>query len=101
MTNPSPYPAYPPPRRQNGFGVASLVLGIVGIPLLLLCYLGVPCSILAIIFGALGMKLADRGAADNGGMAKAGFILGLVGIGLLIAWIALFVILGVSGALSN
>jgi apolipoprotein N-acyltransferase len=102
MTAPVPLLGYQSPQaKQNGYGVAALVLGIVAIPLMLLCFLGVPCSIFALIFGTIGMKRAERGQADNGGMAKAGFILGIIGIGLLLAWIALFVIIGLTGTASN
>ena len=37
-------------------------------------------SILAIVFGKIGMNKADRGEATNRGTAKAGFILGIIGI---------------------
>lgn len=57
-------------------GIASLVLGIVGI---LGCCTLVP-SILAIVFGVLGRKKATQGLATNGGMATAGMILGIVGL---------------------
>ena len=57
-------------------GIASLVLGIVG---LLGCCTLVP-SILALVFGVIGRKKAAQGLATNGGMATAGMILGIVGI---------------------
>jgi uncharacterized membrane protein len=66
-------------------GTAALVLGILGIlgcfPLLF--------PILAIVFGKMGMGRAEQGLATNGGAAKAGFWLGIVG---LILWILLFII---------
>ncbi|GAB3644566.1 DUF1707 and DUF4190 domain-containing protein [Glycomyces tarimensis] len=64
-----------PPRAENGFGVAGLVLGIVGI----CCCIA---AILAIIFGAIGMSKANRGAATNKGMAIAGLTLGIIGAAL-------------------
>ncbi len=60
---------------QNGMGTAALVMGI----LQFLC-LGPLGSILAVIFGKIGMNKADRGEATNRGMAKAGFILGIIGL---------------------
>ena len=64
-----------PPENNNSskdsLAIASLVLGIVGIfvnPLYLI-------SVLAIIFGAIGMS-----SEVHGGKAKAGLILGIVGI---------------------
>ncbi|WP_100446934.1 DUF1707 and DUF4190 domain-containing protein [Glycomyces xiaoerkulensis] len=78
MPVPAPYGAYPPGRPpENGFGVAGLVLGIIGV-----CCL--PCAILGIIFGALGLGKANRGEADNRGMAMAGLVLGIVGVALIV-----------------
>ena len=67
----------PPVRRRNGMGVAALVLGIVG-------FLIGPCSILAIIFGRIGLNRVARGEATNRGVAQAGFVLGIV---TLLLWI--------------
>ena len=67
----------PPVRRRNGMGTAALVLGIVG-------FLIGPCSILAIVFGRIGLNRAARGEATNRGMAQAGFVLGIV---TLVLWI--------------
>lgn len=68
---------------RNGLGIAGLVLGIVGaalgwIPLVW------SCSILAIVFGAIGIRRADRGEATNGTMARWALWLGIVGLG---AWV--------------
>jgi len=64
------------PAPQNGMGVASLVLAILG---LVGCipFIG---SILGIVFGAMGMKNAREGRANNGGIAKAGFIIGIISL---------------------
>ncbi|MBS2549182.1 DUF4190 domain-containing protein [Catenulispora sp. NL8] len=67
----------PPVRRRNGMGVAALVLGVVG-------FLVGPCSILAIIFGRIGLNRVARGEATNRGVAQAGFVLGIV---TLVLWI--------------
>jgi hypothetical protein len=42
--------------------------------------LGPIASILAIIFGKMGMNKAKQGLATNGGVAKASFWLGIVGL---------------------
>ncbi len=82
---------------QNGMGTAALVLGILGIlgcfPLLF--------PILAIVFGKMGMGRAEQGLATNGGAAKAGFWLGIVG---LVLWLLLLIIgfaTGMVGGMSN
>jgi Domain of unknown function (DUF4190) len=85
-----------PQQRANGFAVASLVLGIVGVVLTITIVLGLICDVLAVIFGALGRTKA-RDGADNGGLATAGLILGLVGLGLLVGIVVLFRVWGFHG----
>ena len=75
---------------QNGMGTAALVMGL----LQFVC-LGPIGSVLAIVFGAIGIKKANRGEATNGGMAKAGLWLGIVGIVLSVVAVILMVVLGV------
>jgi hypothetical protein len=82
---PAPYGAplpygTPSPRVRNGFGVASLVLGIAS---LLCLFLFVVPAVMAVVFGFLGRARAKRGEATNGGLALAGIITG--GIGLVAA----------------
>lgn len=83
MTEP-PQPAPPPPPayqvpygKTNGFAIASLVLGIVGMVGLWL--IG---PILALVFGYMGKGHIDRsGGLEQGrGLAIAGIVLGWVGI---------------------
>lgn len=88
---PPPPPAYAAvvPTPQNGMGTAALVMGI----LQFVC-LGTIGSILAIVFGRIGMNKAKKGLATNGGVAKAGFWLGIAGvilsiIGIIIAVFAI------------
>jgi hypothetical protein len=81
--------AYPPPgygpAPSNGQGVASLVLGIVSIPLACCGYGGIVLGILGMVFGFLGRKKADQGLATNRGQAQAGLICGAAGLILGIA----------------
>jgi DNA-directed RNA polymerase subunit RPC12/RpoP len=62
---------------SNGFCVASLVLGIIGIP----AGCTVVTPLLAIIFGIIGYNQVAKSGAEGGGkgMAIAGIICGLVG----------------------
>jgi len=90
------YPPPPPPpgaAPQNGMGTAALVFGIVQF----FC-LGTIGSILAVVFGKIGMNKADQGLATNRGSAKAGFILGIIGL-VLSALVLIGSIAG--GVLSN
>ena len=85
---------------QNGIGVAALVMGI----LQFVC-LGPIGSILAIVFGVIGRKKAKQGLATNGGVATAGFWLGIVGLvvsvlgAIALAIIAIFGVNAASNAL--
>jgi hypothetical protein len=66
------YPAQVSAQRPaNGMATASLVLGIIGFLLPIL-------SILALIFGGIGISKANQGAAGKG-LAIAGLVLGIVG----------------------
>jgi uncharacterized membrane protein len=92
-------PAAPVAAPQNGLGTAALVMAI----LQFVC-LGPIASILAIIFGRMGMNKAKQGLATNGGVAKASFWLGIVGLILTVIGgiIAVVVIgIGVSAAVDT
>ena len=66
------------PEQGSGMGVAALVLGIVG---MFTCWtvIGAVLSILALIFGIIGVKRPGKG------MAIAGIVLGALGIIIAIA----------------
>lgn len=91
------YPAFgggAPPR--NGMGVASLVLGIVG---LVTCCTFIP-GVLAIVFGIIGMNRAKAGEATNGGMALTGLILGCVATALAVM-VGILQLIGALGGLMD
>ena len=117
MSVPPPPPPPPPPpgmppgayggqpmaaQPQNGLGTASLVLGIVGLVLLCGYGVGLILSILAIIFGKMGLTKADQGLATNRSQANAGFIMGIIGtiLGVIIV-IALIIIFLVAASGAN
>lgn len=70
--------------NSNGFCVASLVLGIIGLPL---CF-GLP-SVLAVIFGIIGLNQVNKSSAQTGGkgMAIAGIVCGSIGCLIFLYWI--------------
>lgn len=81
----------------KGYSISALVLGIVSIVFVYSWFLTVPCGILAIIFGINGKK------RDGKGMAKAGFILGIIGLSLWLLGLLFFgalIGLGMSAFLS-
>jgi hypothetical protein len=65
------------PSPSNGPAVASLVLGIVGMALLFVPFIGVLLGILAVVFGYMGMKRAEANGGGRG-LAIAGLVLGIV-----------------------
>ncbi|MFJ4922675.1 DUF4190 domain-containing protein [Streptomyces sp. NPDC088725] len=90
------YPAYgnsgwpPAPQGQsNGLGVTAMVLGILSVVLFWFVGLGIVLGILALIFGAVGLRKARRGEASNSGVALAGVILGPIGVVASAAFLAL------------
>lgn len=86
MSTPVPVQSDQPAMPRNGMGTAALVMGI----LQFLC-LGTIGSILAVVFGKIGMTRADEGLATNRGAAKAGFVLGIIGIAMQVAGIIYFI----------
>ncbi|MDM4139883.1 MULTISPECIES: DUF4190 domain-containing protein [Mycobacterium] len=64
---------------QNQFGVASVLLGLVG---LITCWLllGVPFGIAAVVTGDIARRRVARGQADNRRTAVAGMVLGTIAI---------------------
>lgn len=84
-------------RRTEGTAVASLVLGIAGF---VVCPL-IP-SILAVVFGNQAQrKISDDPSLEGEGMAKAGVILGWIGIGLFVVGIAVVILVAIGGGFSS
>ena len=90
-----PY-VYVNPTEKNGMGIAALVLGISSF----FCT-SVVGAVLAIIFGHMNMKAAERGQATNGSFGKAGFILGIIGGVVSILIIIVYIIVLAVGAAHN
>ncbi len=84
--------------NKNGLGVAALVLGLVGLLGGFIIPFSGLGSILAIIFGAIGLKRVKRGEATNRGMALWGMWLGIAGVAL--SFIVV-VVIGILLAASN
>jgi DNA-directed RNA polymerase subunit RPC12/RpoP len=70
---------------SNGYCVASLVLGIIGLP----ASCAVIPPVLAIIFGIIGYNQVSRSGVEGGGkgMAIAGIICGVIGCGIAMRYI--------------
>lgn len=72
-------------KDKKNFCIASLVLGIVALVFFCIWYISIPCAILAIIFGILGIKSENKGMAIAGLITGSiGFIISIILIGLII-----------------
>ena len=89
----APQPPMAAAEPPKGMATAALVLGIVGLVLSIIPWctwvIGVPCDILAIIFGAVTISKVRSGEATGEGMAKAGLVCGIVGILAVIMWVVI------------
>ncbi|NVN50914.1 DUF4190 domain-containing protein [Mycolicibacterium hippocampi] len=85
------YGGYPPPAPaapKNGLGTASLVVAIIS---LFSVVGGVVLGVVAVILGFLGRGRVKRGEANNGGIAMAGIVLGVLSIVVSVVAIAIAV----------
>jgi hypothetical protein len=100
---PSPYPTgYPPPpppyygppptlaAPKNGLGIASLVLAVIALVSVATVVAPVGLGIIAVVVGLFGHGRVKRGAANNGGIAIAGIVLGALAIIVGLAFIAIW-----------
>ena len=94
-----PAPAAAPAPPRNGFGVAALCLGLVGLPFALVPLTGVVAAVLgalAVVFGLLGRARVRRGVATGRAMPVAGAVLGVVALAAGVAGTVLLVRSGAS-----
>ena len=94
---PPGYGGYGPMRTTNGKAIASLVCGIVAFTV---CPL---TAIAAVILAPLAKReiAAEPQRYDGGGMATAGMILGWIMVGLMVAFVLLMLVLGLTGNLDD
>lgn len=77
-----------PSSYRNGMGTAALVVGVVALVLAVLLIffpIAFVLGILAVIFGAFGIRRADQGEANNKGHALAGLVCGALAFVLAIS----------------
>ena len=85
-----PYGASP----RNGAGLASLILGIIGLLLCWLLGIGIVPGIIGLILGVVGMRRAKRGLATNRGVAIAGVVTSVIAIIASAVFLAFAIALG-------
>ena len=81
---------------DNSMGVLALIAGILGFTCM--PFIG---AVLAIIFGRIGIKKAERGLATNGGMARVGFWLGVISLSLTALGFLIIIILSILAAIAG
>jgi hypothetical protein len=100
-----PYSGYPPqpqpPQPNSGLAVASLVLGLVGLVFSWFTF-GIP-SLLALIFGIVGIRQTGPGKRAGRGMAVAGTVLGgvILALGIWVSAALIYSIGSTAESLSN
>lgn len=88
--------AVPPAQTlPQGLAIAGMVTGIIGVvfsivPCCALPFLGLPLDLTAMILSGVALQQVKAGKAGGRGMAQAGLILSIVGIGLLIIGVLWF-----------
>lgn len=86
-------------HSYNKHAITAFVLGIAGI-LFGWILIGIPCIILAIIFGFKAIKETKNTENEGHGLAVAGLVLGFVGLSFVILFIIFFLISLVFGAMT-
>lgn len=89
---PTHYDQTPPPVTQpsNGLGTTGFVLGLVGLVLSPIPFIGVvawPLVILGIVFSAVGIARVRAGKATNKGLTIAGLVMSIIGLAVCVVWV--------------
>ena len=94
------YPAGPA-APKNGLGTAALVIAIVALISSVSVVGGILLGVVAVILGFIARGRVKSGEANNGGVALAGIILGIIsiiaGLAFIAIWVGLFREVGAGG----
>jgi hypothetical protein len=86
-----------PVQPPSGLAIASMILGIVAVPTSCMYGIGVPCAILAVIFGHIARGKARRRESGGAGMALAGLICGYIMLAMVVVGI-IFLAIAIASA---
>jgi hypothetical protein len=87
-------------QPPSGLAITSMILGIVAIPTSCMYGIGLPCAILAVIFGHIARAKARRGESGGDGMALAGLICGYIMLALIVIGV-IFIVIMIAAASSG
>jgi polyferredoxin len=92
----------PSPSTTNTMALIGMISGILCLPFTCCCY-GFPFNILAIVFSAIGLSQTkmDPAARNSRNMAKAGLILGIIQLVLIVVLVLLGVALNFNEIVRN
>lgn len=85
---------YGPPQMQNGYGVASFVLGILALLFSLVPIIGIiawPLLVIGAGLGFAGVGRLTRGAANNPALTTIGLVLNGLALLICVWWVSRFV----------
>jgi len=91
---PMPYGEYyqaAPAAPKNGLGIAALVVAVIGLLGSFTIVFGILAGVVAVILGVIGRSRVKSGAANNGGVALAGIVLGVIAIIVSLVFIPIYV----------
>jgi len=91
---PMPYGDYyqaAPTAPKNGLGIAALVVAVIALLGSFSIIGGILGGVIAVILGVIGRGRAKQGEANNGGVALAGIVLGVIAIIVSLVFIPIYV----------
>jgi len=80
-----------PAAPKNGLGIAALVVAVIGLLGSFTIVFGILAGVVAVILGVIGRSRVKSGAANNGGVALAGIVLGVIAIIVSLVFIPIYV----------
>lgn len=86
LPHPAPQAVVQP---RNGLGLTGFILGLVGLVLSPIPFIGVvawPLVILGLIFSAIGLSRVSKRIATNKGLSITGLVLSVLGLAICIVW---------------
>lgn len=77
-------------KQKTGLGIAGMVLGIIGMVLFCIPYVGIPCALVGVILSGIQLSKIKNDPVNYGGkgMAITGLVLSIIAL----AWLVLVIV---------